>query len=296
MAEKKAPSSLSLAFFESLPDGVVLATTVAFCYVRPIAANALQAARTVMDRDAMTVGQARICKGCWQQMRLPVPLRGIASAPFRAFGIRPSRMNPNTCTICELMFTKVMKARQVVMDATVLFADLRGYTRLSQSHSAESVSALLDAFYDECAEAIWERDGLLNKTMGDAVMAVFNFPIRRDDHPMQAVLAARALQDRWSARRDSLADSVGADRGRMGVGVGIDSGKISFGEFGRAHHDLTAIGTVVNTASRAQSAAAADEILLTQAVYERARSELSGSRAQDYQLKGFDAPIRLWAA
>jgi adenylate cyclase len=82
----------------------------------------------------------------------------------------------------------------------------------------------------------------------------------------------------------------------MGVGVGIDSGKISFGEFGRAHHDLTAIGTVVNTASRAQSAAAADEILLTQAVYERARSELSGSRAQDYQLKGFDAPIRLWAA
>ena len=189
-----------------------------------------------------------------------------------------------------------MKAHQVVVDATVLFADLRGYTRLSQSHSAESVSALLDAFYDECAEAIWERDGLLNKTMGDAVMAVFNFPIRRDDHPMQAVLAARAIQDRWSARRDSLADSVGADRGRMGVGVGIDSGKISFGEFGRAHHDLTAIGTVVNTASRAQSAAAADEILLTQAVYERARSELSGSRAQDYQLKGFDAPIRLWAA
>jgi hypothetical protein len=51
MAEKKAPSSLSLAFFESLPDGVVLATIVAFRYVRPIAANALQAAPTVMDRD-----------------------------------------------------------------------------------------------------------------------------------------------------------------------------------------------------------------------------------------------------
>jgi class 3 adenylate cyclase len=229
-------------------------------------------------------------------MRLPVPLRGIASAPFRAFGIRPSRMNPNTCTICELMFTKVMKARQVSMDATVLFADLRGYTGLSQSHSAESVSALLDAFYDECAAAIWERDGLLNKTMGDAVMAVFNFPIRRDDHPLQAVLAARAIQDRWSARRDSLADRLGADRSKLGVGVGIDSGVISFGEFGRTHQDLTAIGTVVNTASRAQSVAAADEILLTQAVYESARSELNASNAQDYRLKGFDAPVRLWAA
>ena len=151
-------------------------------------------------------------------MRLPVPLRGLASAPFRAFGIRPSRMNPNTCTICELMFTRVMKARQVVIDATVLFADLRGYTGLSQSHAAGAVSALLDAFYDECAEAIWERDGLLNKTMGDAVMAVFNFPIRRDDHASQAVLAARAIQTRWGARRDVARRSVrrrqGDDRRR----------------------------------------------------------------------------------
>src|SRR5271166_2577853 len=244
----------------------------------------------------MTVAQARICQGCWQRMRLPVPLRGLASLPFRAFGIRPSRMNPNTCTICELMFTKVMKARQVMIDATVLFADLRGYTGLSQSHASESVSALLDAFYDECAEAIWEHDGLLNKTMGDAVMAVFNFPIRRDDHASQAVLAAREIQRRCHARRESLVEAFGVDKGTICVGVGIDSGKVSFGEFGRTHHDLTAIGTVVNTASRAQSAAAAGEILLTQAVYERARSELNESSAREFRLKGFDAQITLWAA
>src|SRR5208283_1181769 len=108
----------------------------------------------------MAFARARICQGCWQQMHLPVPLRGIASAPFRAFGIRPSRMNPNTCTICELMFTKVMKARHVSIEATVLFADLRDYTGLSQAHSAGTVSTLLDVFYDECAEAIWEHDGL----------------------------------------------------------------------------------------------------------------------------------------
>jgi class 3 adenylate cyclase len=60
-------------------------------------------------------------------------------------------MNPNTCTICEMMFTKVMKARQVEIDATILFADLRGYTGLSQSRSTGAISELLDAFYDECA-------------------------------------------------------------------------------------------------------------------------------------------------
>ena len=77
-------------------------------------------------------------------MRLPVPLRGPASIPFRAFGIRPSRMNPNTCTLCELMFTRVMKARKITVDVSVLFADLRDYTTLSQSLSADSLQSLLD--------------------------------------------------------------------------------------------------------------------------------------------------------
>src|SRR3981081_2848840 len=145
----------------------------------------------------MTLQQSRICKGCWQQMHLPVPLHGVLSVPFRAFGVRPSRMNPNTCTICELMFTTVMRARKVTIDATILFADLRGYTSLSQSLSPDAVSGLLDAFYDETASAIWEHDGLLNKTIGDSVMAVFNFPMRRDDHARRAVLVARTIQQNW---------------------------------------------------------------------------------------------------
>lgn len=240
----------------------------------------------------MTMRQSKICKGCWQQLHLPVPLHGALSVPFRAFGIRPSRMNPNTCTVCELMFTKVMGARKITIDATVLFADLRGYTSLSQSQSADAVSGLLDSFYDDCADAIWSHDGLLNKTIGDAVMAVFNFPIRQEDHVAQALGAARAIQQRWSERRATLGPS-GVD---VGVGVGIHCGELSFGEFGHSHRDVTAIGNVVNTASRAQSAASAGEILLTQAVYDRARSELASSQAHDYQLKGFDAPMQLYAA
>ena len=93
-----------------------------------------------------------------------------------------------------------------------------------------------------------------------------------------------------------LSKSLGGDDETIGVGVGIDSGKVNFGEFGHAHQDLTAIGTVVNVASRAQSAAAAGEILLTQSVYERARSELETSQSRDYRLKGIAEPARLWAA
>ncbi|QHO79196.1 guanylate cyclase [Bradyrhizobium sp. CCBAU 051011] len=229
-------------------------------------------------------------------MHVPVPLRGVVSAPFRAFGIRPSRMNPNTCTICELMFTKVMRARKITIDATIMFADLRGYTSLSQSQSPDAVSGLLDAFYDECANAIWEHEGLLNKTIGDAVMAVFNFPLKREQHARNAVLAARDIQANWRDRRESLVQAHGLSSSDLGIGIGIHTGELSFGEFGRSHRDLTAIGTVVNTASRAQSVAEADQILVTKAVFDRAQPDLKGSSSKAFQLKGFDAPVELYAA
>jgi adenylate cyclase len=191
-----------------------------------------------------------ICKGCWQNLHLPVVLRGPLAIPFRIVGLRPSRMNPNTCTFCELAFARIMKARNVTMDATVLFADLRDYTTASQSLASSEMTSMLDAFYDECAEAIWEHDGLLNKTIGDAIMAVFNFPIRQDDHAAQAVRAARQIQQRWRAQHPTLVEGLGLAEGSLCIGIGISSGDVSFGEFGRSHRDLTAIGTVVNTAAR----------------------------------------------
>jgi class 3 adenylate cyclase len=229
-------------------------------------------------------------------MHVPVPLRGVISAPFRAFGVRPSRMNPNTCTICELMFTKVMRARKITIDATIMFADLRGYTSLSQSQSPDAVSSLLDAFYDECANAIWAYDGLLNKTIGDAIMAVFNFPLVRAGHPGNAVRAARDIQKGWRERREVLVAAHGLTASELGIGIGIHSGELSFGEFGHTHRDLTAIGTVVNTASRAQSVAEADQILVTKAVFDRTQPDLKDSPSKPFQLKGFDAPIELYTA
>ncbi len=128
-------------------------------------------------------------------MRMPIPIRGPLSIPFRFVGIKKSQMNPNLCTICETKFTKVKKKKQVVIPATVLFADLRGYTSLSERTEGTEVVHMLHSFYDECASAIWESDGIVNKFIGDAVLAIFNFPITREDHVRQAVLAG------WRYRR-----------------------------------------------------------------------------------------------
>ena len=229
-------------------------------------------------------------------MHLPVVLRGIGSLPYRAVGLRPSRMNPNTCTLCELAFTTVMRARNVDIDASVMFADLRGYTGLTETLRPEAMSELLDLFYDACGNAIWSQDGLLNKTIGDAVMAVFNFPVTYTDHAARAVAAARLLQADCHVRFNEFARTHGIDVRLLGVGIGIDSGMMKFGEFGRSHRDLTAIGTVVNIAARAQSAAAPGEILVTERVHDRAPALGWRDAGRDYTLKGFEATIRLYAA
>lgn len=243
----------------------------------------------------MTPEPAVLCLGCWQNLHVPIALRGPFSVPFRVFGIKPSRMNPNTCTICEMAFTKIMKARAVTIDATIMFADLRGYTALTQTLGQAGLSELLDAFYDDCAEAIWRHDGLLNKTIGDAVLAIFNFPVKQPDHAAQALLAARAIQQRFAERRDALLETIGTRDVELGIGIGIDSGETNFGEFGRSHRDLTAVGTVVNRAARAQAAAKSGEILVTSAVRERS-GDLVTDAGREYSLKGFEQPVPLYAA
>lgn len=190
-----------------------------------------------------------------------------------------------------------MKARAITIDATVMFADLRGYTALTQSIDQAALMSLLSAFYDECATAIWRYDGLLNKTIGDAVFAIFNFPVRRTDHAIQAVLAAREIQQRFRQRGEELMRIIGLceQEAEIGVGIGIDSGDTNFGEFGDAHRDLTAIGTVVNRAARTQSAAKSGEILVTAAVRDRTGGMIDGV-GTNHILKGFQQPVTLFRA
>lgn len=237
----------------------------------------------------MATARPIICKGCWCQMRLPVPIRGPLSLPLRLFGIRPSRMNPNLCTVCELMFRVVMRRRNVETELTILFADLRGYTALSQTLGAGQVHEILNDFYDACAGAVWEHDGLLNKTIGDAVLAIFNFPIARPDHTRQAVAAARDLRERCLAHNaDLVAD--GLDPAALGLGIGIHTGLAAFGEFGRVHKDFTAIGDTVNLAARLQAAAGPGEILVSAAAFDRLEGATSeGARA--CTLKGYAEPV-----
>ncbi len=229
-----------------------------------------------------------ICQGCWEQMHVPIAIRGPFSYLFKAIGIKKSQMHPNLCTICESMFTKVKKHKQIAVPTTILFADLRGYTHLSQNIDSSTMNEVLHQFYDHSSIAVWENEGIVNKFIGDAVLAIFNFPLVRKDHVQNAVKAAIQLQKHC---RD-IKNKVGlADEHMLGVGIGIHTGICNIGEVGNSYKDFTAIGSTVNLAARLQGAALSGEILITEDVYKAIENDFPNLKSKLLQLKGIDEPV-----
>jgi adenylate cyclase len=233
--------------------------------------------------------RAIFCKGCLQQLHVPIPIHGPLSIPLRIVGLRPSRMNPNICNLCETMFKHIKKSSQVHVPLTILFADVRGYTTMSELVDSPEIIRLLSHFYEQSGEAVWERDGIVNKLIGDAVLAIFNFPIERDNHVENAVLAGLALQERCA----SLC-SMRKGESQLSIGVGIHTGNAAIGDVGQACRDFTAVGSVVNLASRLQGAACPGEVLVTESVYECIAEQFPNAQRRVCQLKGLEQPVSAW--
>ncbi len=226
-------------------------------------------------------------------MSVPIPIRGPLAVPFRIFGITQSKMNPNICTICERAFRRVKKHRHISATATILFADIRGYTRLSERMDPIELSDIVSAFQDQCAQGIWAHDGIVNKQMGDGLMAIFNFPIKIERHAEAAVTAALDIQRRCKAALAAMArrlDEAAVDT-TLGVGVGVHTGQVEIGEFSTARSDFTAIGSTVNLAARLEAQAAAGEVLVSVESAALAPGLVAGTPTRTLVLKGIEHPV-----
>ena len=234
---------------------------------------------------------ARICRGCWDQMSVPIPIRGPLAVPFRIFGITQSKMNPNICTICERAFRRVKKHRHVSATATILFADIRGYTRLSERMDPIELSNIVSIFQDQCAQGIWAHDGIVNKQMGDGLMAIFNFPIKIERHAEAAMMAALDIQRRCKAALAARARPLDEAADTIEVGVGVHTGQVEIGEFSTARSDFTAIGGTVNLTSRLEAQAAPGEVLVSAESAALAPGLTTGTPTRTLVLKGIEHPV-----
>jgi len=174
-------------------------------------------------------------------------------------------------------------------EVTVLFADIRGCTRLSSSAPPEQVVALLNAYFSRVCEVIERHGGMVNKFMGDGLLAVFGAPETLPDH---ATCAARAGLEMVRA----AGQVVPPDGGALRIGVGIHTGPLVLGSIGAARRrDYTVIGDTVNVASRIEGLTkeVGAPVLVSEAARAAAGGLLQTQDAGTLPVKGRDEPVRL---
>jgi len=179
--------------------------------------------------------------------------------------------------------------RGELVDLTVLFLDVRGFTAVAEDAAAHEVVARLNALYDAVVPVILRHGGHANKFVGDGLLATFGAPERHADHAARAVAAALEI-----ARlvRDGIA-------GDLRVGVGVNSGRVVVGTIGGGgRRDFTVIGDPVNTAARVEAATrvTGDDVLITETTL-RALGPDGGDfeERRSVPLKGKAAAVRLYA-
>lgn len=138
------------------------------------------------------------------------------------------------------------------LQVTVLFSDIRNFTTISEKLDAEEVVEMLNAYFGRTCEPILEQGGMVNKFIGDAVMAVFGSPVHYDDHARRALLAAQGMAREAASFKDWMKQRF-PDRGlpEFGIGIGVHTGPAVMGDIGSIkRREFTAIGDTVNAASR----------------------------------------------
>lgn len=209
-----------------------------------------------------------------------VALTGALGVLSLVLGVRRSARNPNLCNRCSAH----LKDGEVA-EITAVFADLAGFTRMTRELGPEKTSAIVDAFLRGASRAIHAHDGMVDKFLGDAVLAVFGAPIRRADHSRRAVAAAVEIQHMMAelSRRFSV---------ELSASVGVSTGTVRLGHVGGDDSaSFTAIGEAVNRASRLEGVAENGQIVVDAAVLERVREAFPEAQAVPTELKGFDAPV-----
>ncbi len=134
---------------------------------------------------------------------------------------------------------------------TVLFSDIRGFTSLSEKMSAEEVSMILNEYFAEMEPIITKYNGVINKFIGDAVMAIFGEPIQDINHPKNAVKCAYEMLKKVEYLREKW---LYEGKPKIEIGVGINTGEVFIGNIGTENRmEYTVIGDTVNLASRIES-------------------------------------------
>jgi adenylate cyclase len=180
----------------------------------------------------------------------------------------------------------------VLQTITVLFADIRGFTRISEHASPEKIVQLLNRYFSAMTDIIFAHGGTLDKYLGDGLMALFGAPTVTPKDAANAIAAAVAMQRRMLSINDELREEGFPE---VGIGIGLHTGEVTVGYIGSERRsEYTAIGDAVNTASRLESNAKAGEILVSEVTAKAAHSRYQLAAREPIHVKNREQPVPLF--
>jgi len=174
---------------------------------------------------------------------------------------------------------------------TVVFTDIRDFSKLTDSLEPEELFHLLDSYLSEMIKIVHSYDGTLNKIVGDGLLIFFGDPVEMTDHYERAVRMAIDMQKKVSDLKDDWLE-YGYE---LGIGIGINTAFMTVGNIGSdMHRDYTVIGNQVNVASRLESKAKAGQILISQRTYSKVKGIVEVEEMGPIEVKGIHDPVRTY--
>jgi adenylate cyclase len=175
-----------------------------------------------------------------------------------------------------------------LVEISVLFADIRGFTTISENLAPQKVVDILNLYLDSMEAQVFKHSGTLDKYTGDGMMVIFGAPLQQPDHALRAVKAALDMQ-RAAAQVSQERQDV---QWEVKYGIGITTGPAVVGQIGsRRRLDYTAIGDTVNLAARLEGKAPPGDILINQATYEAVKENVVVQELEPMQVKGKAEPV-----
>jgi len=231
----------------------------------------------------LRIPSAPHCKVCG------APFKGVGGTLMGPLGFRPWEKNPSICQACIVDMNK-RPAGGAEIPCTLLFADIRGSTGLAERSTPTEFAALVHRFYALGSQAIIDESGIVDKFVGDEVVALF-IPVYAGDHHARHALgcAARLLKQTGHG---------GTEPPWLDIGIGIHSGIAFVGTVavGGEVTDFTALGDTVNAAARLASEARAGEVLVSEDALANAGGNGTALERRELALRGRDSPLTVRVA
>ena len=179
-------------------------------------------------------------------------------------------------------------------NVTVLFADIRGFTSMSEKLTADEVSVILNEYFTEIEPIVTRNKGVINKFIGDAVMAIFGEPIQDENHPKNAVRCACQMLDKV---KELQAKWLSEGRPKIEIGIGINTGEAFVGNIGSEKRmEYTVIGDTVNLASRIEgnNKIYKTNLLISSSTYNSVRGIVDVIKISNVKIRGKEKELDLY--